>query len=104
MIRRLAVAALAILTLSACDGGSKPATTPEPTVVDRNNPTTHYRVSPSKVLAAVRKRGYLACGVNPGLPGFAYPDFRGVWRGFDVDICRAVGAAVLGGAGRVRFG
>jgi general L-amino acid transport system substrate-binding protein len=51
----------------------------------------------------VRKRGYLACGVNPGLPGFAYPDVRGIWRGFDVDICRAVAAAVLGDAGKVRF-
>ncbi len=103
MIRRLAVAALAILTLSACDGGSKPAATPAPMVVDANSPATHYRASPSKVLTAVRKRGYLACGVNPGLPGFAYPDFRGVWRGFDVDICRAVAAAVLGDANKVRF-
>jgi general L-amino acid transport system substrate-binding protein len=103
MIRRLAVAALAILTLSACDGGSKPAATPVPTVVDANSPATHYRASPSKVLAAVRKRGYLACGVNPGLPGFAYPDYRGAWRGFDVDICRAVAAAVLGDANKVRF-
>jgi len=103
MIRRLAVGALAILTLSACDGGSKPATAPEPRVVDNNNPATHYRASPSKVLTAVRKRGYLVCGVNPGLPGFAYPDFRGVWRGFDVDICRAVAAAVLGDADKVRF-
>jgi general L-amino acid transport system substrate-binding protein len=41
--------------------------------------------------------------VNPGLPGFAYPDFRGNWRGFDVDICRAVAAAVLGDATKVRF-
>jgi len=51
----------------------------------------------------VRKRGYLVCGVHPGLPGFAYPDVRGVWRGFDVDVCRAVAAAVLGDAAKVRF-
>ncbi len=103
MIRRLAVAGLAILILSACDGGSKPAATPAPLVKDATNPATHFKAFPSKVLAAVRKRGFVACGVNPGLPGFAYPDYRGVWRGFDVDICRAVAAAVLGDASKVRF-
>ena len=103
MIRRLAAAGLAILTLSACDGGSKPTATPVPSVKDAASPATHYKALPSKVLTAVRKRGYVACGVNPGLPGFAYPDFRGQWRGFDVDICRAVAAAVLGDADKVRF-
>ena len=103
MIRRLVLAGLAILTLSACDGGSKPVATPVPSVKDAASPATHYKASPSKVLASVRKRGYVACGVNPGLPGFAYPDFRGAWRGFDVDICRAVAAAVLGDADKVRF-
>src|SRR5437763_1100348 len=103
MIRRLALAGLAILTLSACDGGSKPAPTPVPSVKDAASPATHYKATPSKVLQAVRKRGYVACGVNPGLPGFALPDFRGAWRGFDVDFCRAVAAAVLGDASKVRF-
>jgi general L-amino acid transport system substrate-binding protein len=103
MIRRLALAGLAILTLSACDGGSKPAATPAPAVKGADNTPTRYKATPSKVLNAVRKRGFVACGVNPGLPGFALPDFRGVWRGFDVDICRAVAAAVLGDASKVRF-
>jgi general L-amino acid transport system substrate-binding protein len=103
MIRRLALAGLAILTLSACDGGSKPAATPAPAAKDAANTATPYKATPSKVLNAVRKRGFVACGVNPGLPGFALPDFRGVWRGFDVDICRAVAAAVLGDASKVRF-
>ena len=103
MIRRLAAAGLAILTLSACDGGSKPPATPAPAGKTATSDTIHYKATPSKVLMAVRKRGYVACGVNPGLPGFAYPDFRGAWRGFDVDICRAVAAAVLGDASKVRF-
>jgi general L-amino acid transport system substrate-binding protein len=103
MIRRLALAGLAILTLNACGGGSKPAATPVPSVKDAASPATRYKASPSKVLTAVRKRGYVTCGVNPGLPGFAYPDFRGVWRGFDVDFCRAVAAAVLGDATKVKF-
>ncbi len=103
MIRQLTAAGLAILILSACDGGSKPSATPAPLVRDVTNPATHFKATSSKVLATVRKRGYVACGVNPGLPGFAYPDYRGVWRGFDVDICRAVAAAVLGDANKVRF-
>jgi general L-amino acid transport system substrate-binding protein len=103
MIRQLAVAGLAILTLSACDGGSKPPAAPAPVVKEPGAAPTAYKAAPSKVLTAVRKRGYVACGVNPGLPGFAYPDFRGNWRGFDVDICRAVAAAVLGDANKVRF-
>ena len=51
----------------------------------------------------VRKRGNLNCGINTGLPGFAAPDDKGVWRGFDVDLCRAVAAAVLGDANKVKY-
>jgi general L-amino acid transport system substrate-binding protein len=103
MFRRLAAAAIAILALAACDGGGRPATAPTPAAKAVQTLGPVYKPQTSKVLSAVRKRGYLACGVNPGLPGFAYPDVRGIWRGFDVDICRAVAAAVLGDAGKVRF-
>jgi general L-amino acid transport system substrate-binding protein len=51
----------------------------------------------------VRKRGELRCGINTGLPGFASQNQQGQWRGFDVDMCRAVAAAVLGDAGKVKF-
>jgi len=51
----------------------------------------------------VLSRGYLLCGVSTGLPGFSYPDEKGSWTGFDVDLCRAVAAAVLGDAAKVRF-
>ena len=54
-------------------------------------------------LDAVRSKGFVQCGVNTGLAGFSLPDSRGVWRGIDVDLCRAVAAAVLGDAGKVRF-
>ncbi len=50
-------------------------------------------------LEAVRQRGYLSCGVNVGLGGFSMPDSNGIWRGLDVDACRAVAAAVFGDAG-----
>jgi general L-amino acid transport system substrate-binding protein len=47
-------------------------------------------------LTAIKSRGWLACGVNEGLPGFSYLDERGVWTGFDVDFCRAIAASIFG--------
>jgi len=52
---------------------------------------------------AVRSKGYVQCGVNTGLAGFSQPDSKGVWRGVDVDVCRAVAAAVFGDASKVRY-
>ena len=47
-------------------------------------------------LSVVKKRGYVSCGVSQGLPGFSNPDDTGRWTGIDVDLCRAVAAAVFG--------
>jgi len=54
-------------------------------------------------LDSVRSKGFLQCGVNTGLAGFSQPDSKGVWRGIDVDVCRAVAAAVLGDSNKVRY-
>lgn len=51
----------------------------------------------------VKARGELICGSNTGLTGFGAPDASGNWSGFDVDLCRAVAAAVLGDASKVKF-
>ncbi len=51
----------------------------------------------------VKARGELSCGVNAGLVGFAAPDANGNWAGFDVSLCRAIAAAVLGDGQKVRF-
>ncbi|WP_432449565.1 amino acid ABC transporter substrate-binding protein [Aliiroseovarius marinus] len=51
----------------------------------------------------VKARGKLNCGVTTGLVGFAAPDANGTWNGFDVGVCRAVAAAVLGDANAVEF-
>ncbi len=51
----------------------------------------------------VKARGELICGSNTGLTGFGAPDANGNWSGFDVDLCRAVAAAVLGDANKVKF-
>jgi general L-amino acid transport system substrate-binding protein len=54
-------------------------------------------------LDSVRSKGFVQCGVNTGLAGFSQPDSKGVWRGIDVDVCRAVAAAVFGDANKVRY-
>ncbi|MDE0346701.1 MAG: transporter substrate-binding domain-containing protein, partial [Boseongicola sp.] len=51
----------------------------------------------------VKARGNLNCGVSTGLVGFASPDASGNWEGFDVAVCRAVAAAVLGDPQAVEF-
>jgi general L-amino acid transport system substrate-binding protein len=54
-------------------------------------------------LQAVQRRGELVCGVANDLYGFSAPDSRGQWSGLDVDVCRAVAAAVFGDASKVRY-
>lgn len=51
----------------------------------------------------VKARGELICIVNTGLPGFSFTDASGKWQGFDVDHCRALAAAVLGDANKVKY-
>jgi general L-amino acid transport system substrate-binding protein len=54
-------------------------------------------------LDAVRQKGSVTCGVNVGLGGFSMPDSTGIWKGLDVDACRAVAAAIFGDANKVRY-
>ena len=51
----------------------------------------------------IRARGTLVCGINTGVAGFALPDSRGVWQGFDVDLCRSLAVAIFNDASKVRF-
>ncbi len=60
-------------------------------------------VASAGTLDDVKARGKLNCGVTTGLVGFAAPDANGEWKGFDVDVCRAVAAAVLGDGSAVEF-
>ncbi|WP_024873219.1 amino acid ABC transporter substrate-binding protein [Tolumonas lignilytica] len=54
-------------------------------------------------LANVKKKGYVQCGVNDGLPGFSSPNAKGVWEGMDVDVCRALAAAIFSDASKVKY-
>ena len=56
-----------------------------------------------KTLDAIKARGQVICGVNTGLAGFSAADSNGKWTGLDVDICRAVAAATLGDAEKVKY-
>ncbi|MFM1826955.1 MAG: hypothetical protein RLY67_336 [Pseudomonadota bacterium] len=57
----------------------------------------------SKTIEAIKKKGQVSCGVSTGLGGFGIADSSGKWAGFDVDFCRAVAAAALGDANKVRY-
>jgi general L-amino acid transport system substrate-binding protein len=59
--------------------------------------------SSAQTLKKVQDRGALMCGVSQGLPGFSNPDDKGNWTGFDVDVCRAIAAAVFNDATKVKF-
>jgi general L-amino acid transport system substrate-binding protein len=51
----------------------------------------------------VKKKGFVQCGVNTGLLGFASTNDAGDWTGFDVDYCRAVASAIFGDKTKVKF-
>ncbi len=54
-------------------------------------------------LEFVKKRGQLQCGVSTGVQGFSNPDSEGNWAGLEVDVCRALAAAVLGDSEKVEY-
>ena len=58
---------------------------------------------PGPTVDAIKRRGMLACGVDVGVPGFAVQDNAGNWTGLDVAYCKAIAAAVLGDAAKVRY-
>ena len=60
-------------------------------------------VAGAGTLDDVKKKGFIQCGVSQGVPGFSNPDANDNWTGIDVDVCRAVAAAVLGDAKAVKF-
>lgn len=66
-------------------------------------PLISFAANESPTLANIQKRGYLKCGVSEGLAGFSSINDDGTWAGFDVDICRAVAAAIFHDDKHVRF-
>ena len=62
-----------------------------------------FAAKKSRTLSKTIKQDHVKCGVSQGLPGFSNADAAGNWTGIDVDVCRAVAAAVLGDSGKVKF-
>ncbi len=54
-------------------------------------------------LDEVKARGALICGVNPSLAGFGQPDSQGLYKGFDIDECRAIAAAIFNDPNKVKY-
>ena len=54
-----------------------------------------------KTLDAIKQRDQLVCGVNTGLAGFSQADSQGAWTGLDVDVCKAIAAAILNDPAKV---
>jgi general L-amino acid transport system substrate-binding protein len=57
----------------------------------------------AQTLKTIKDRGQLSCGVSQGLPGFSTPDDKGNWTGIDVDICRAIAAAIFNDPSKIKF-
>ena len=57
----------------------------------------------AQTLKTIKDRGMVSCGVTQGLAGFSLPDDKGNWIGLDVDICRAIAAAVFNDPSKVKF-
>src|ERR1700751_136858 len=57
----------------------------------------------AQTLKTVKDRGILNCGANGTLAGFGLPDAQGNWTGLDVDLCRAIAAAIFNDVTKVKF-
>lgn len=88
--------------LAAC-GRKAEAPTRAPALAPQIAATPGAAPLASATLKAIRARGRVNCGVPTDLAGFAERDVLGQWKGFDVDMCRAVAAAVLKDARAVRI-
>ncbi len=60
-------------------------------------------VASAATLDDVKAKGFVQCGVSQGLPGFSNPDSSGNWSGLDVDLCKAVAAAIFGDAEKAKY-
>ena len=92
----LKIFAFAMVVAGMCSCSGAAATTNGTAAVTDSGTAT-------PTLDAVRRKGFVQCCVTTGVAGFSAPDAFGEWHGLDVDVCRAIAAAVLGDAKRVRF-
>ena len=72
-------------------------------IIGLSMPATAQTTVKSATLDAVKKRDQLICGIDTGIPGYAFQDSAGEWQGLDVAYCRAIADAVLGSPKKVKF-
>lgn len=97
----ISIAATAIVgSLAGCGKKDEPAPAATPAPVAAPAPAAPVG---GKTLAAIKSRGQVVCGVNTGLAGFAAADSTGKWSGLDIDVCKALAAAVLSDAEKVKY-
>ncbi|MGY6501699.1 MAG: amino acid ABC transporter substrate-binding protein [Acidimicrobiales bacterium] len=102
--RQIAVVAMFVLVAGACTGDDDNGAA-DPDNGDGNGPseTIDLIQNGEGILAQVRDRGTVRCGVNDAVPGFGFVDEDGEFSGFDIDYCRAIAAAVLGDSEAVEY-
>ncbi len=111
MRKILFVMVILSVLLAACAPAATPAPAPAATTAPAAAPaataaTGNAAVKPTgfgDILKGVLARGKLKCGINPSNPGFSVIDSTGAASGLDIDMCRAVAAAVLGDPKLVEF-
>jgi general L-amino acid transport system substrate-binding protein len=91
--------ALSVATLSACNSPAPSDTAGSP----GSETTASAGTGGASRLDAVKSRGTLICGVEGSIPGFSFVDSSGNYSGLDVDVCKAVAAAVLGDPEKVEY-
>ena len=102
-MRRATVAHLVLMLVAiACGGEGAEDVTATAGPITTQVPAPAVPAA-ADLLDVVIARGELNCGVNEILPGFGYKDSEGAFTGFDVDLCRAVAAAIIGDAEAVRY-
>jgi general L-amino acid transport system substrate-binding protein len=99
LLPMLVVSALVIAACTADDNGAEPEIPSE----DEDAAAAAPEEPTDGLLATVRDRGVLNCGVNDAVPGFGFLTPDGEFEGFDVDFCKVIAAAVLGDAEAVEF-
>ncbi|QEN04981.1 amino acid ABC transporter substrate-binding protein [Thiospirochaeta perfilievii] len=87
--RLLAISAISLLLLMSCGSNEE-----QKSAGETQTPTTTKKTT----LELVKERGKVVVGVTAGVPGYSAPDSDGKWQGFDVDLGKAIAAAVLGDA------
>ena len=95
-LRIFLVVTAVVITLLSCSGDSSQE---QATMQDDES----EKIESLSSLDVVKNRGTLICGITTGVPGYSAPDSNNVWKGFDVDLCRAISSAIFNDPDKVEY-